>query len=163
MRSWLVLTSVLLLAACSGDDRGDGGSPAGDGPFAVGTLEETFVDGTRPTKANGDVPEKDSRTLFTRIYYPALGTPESRAVPGAAPATSEGPFPLIVFAHGFQALGDDVEVAYQVSAYYDPSAEGRVRWDEPRVGARWPLADVALSPKDAAAPDLPPDFEGVDA
>jgi dienelactone hydrolase len=37
----------------------------------------------------------------TEIRYPALGNPSRNDVRGALPATADGPFPLIVFAHGF--------------------------------------------------------------
>jgi fermentation-respiration switch protein FrsA (DUF1100 family) len=41
------------------------------------------------------------RSLTTIIRYPALGHPSRHARPGAAPARAAGPFPLIVFAHGY--------------------------------------------------------------
>lgn len=120
MRRRLALFCALLFAACGGGGGGGGASRSGDGPFAVGTTEITFVDTSRPTAANGDVPAKDSRTLFTRIYYPAVGTPESREVPGAAPANDEGPYPLVVFAHGFQAVSEvyrDIYIAWAEAGY----------------------------------------------
>jgi len=103
-----------LLAACGG---GVGTSSDPAGPFAVGVAQRTFVDETRPTAANGDVPAQDSRTLRTRIWYPAAGAQQRNAggelieVADAPPARTEGPFPLIVFAHGFQAV---VEVYRQL-------------------------------------------------
>jgi len=57
---------------------------------SVATITETFVDRTRPTAANGDCPKLTSRTLPTTISYPA-------------PGSTGGPYPLIVFAHGFGA------------------------------------------------------------
>jgi dienelactone hydrolase len=41
-----------------------------------------------------------ARTLLTYVRYPTAGAPGSDLA-GAAPATGRGPFPLIVFAHGF--------------------------------------------------------------
>ncbi len=41
------------------------------------------------------------RTLVTIVRYPALGKPTGGDHPGAPPATKGGPFPLIVFGHGF--------------------------------------------------------------
>ena len=35
------------------------------------------------------------------MRYPALGSPAATDVPNAPPAAANGPFPLIVFAHGF--------------------------------------------------------------
>ena len=67
--------------------------------FAVGLLTLRLVDTTR-TIALPDgttVP----RTLVTYVRYPALGAPSGTDVPGAAPARADGPFPLIVFGHGF--------------------------------------------------------------
>jgi len=59
------------------------------------------------------------------------------------------------FAHGYQSLEDDSEVTYQVSEYYHPESEGRLLWNDPAVGIRWPVADVVISEKDATAPALP--------
>ena len=60
------------------------------------------------------------------------------------------------FAHGFQTLEDDVEVAYQLSDYYDPGAEFGVRWNDPRFGIEWPIDGVVISDRDRSFPD----FEG---
>ena len=64
-------------------------------------------------------------------------------------------------AHGYQALTDGAEVIYQASAFYAPECEQQVRFDDPRFGIKWPVADPILSPKDAATPSLPSDFQGV--
>src|SRR5262249_25933694 len=66
------------------------------------------------------------------------------------------------FAHGFQTLEDDSEVIYQASAFYTPSAEGCVRYNDPLVNVRWPVAEVILSNKDANCPLLTPDFRGLE-
>ena len=58
------------------------------------------------------------------------------------------------FAHGFQTLEDDTDVAYMVSHPYTPGAEGGVRWDDPAFGIAWPLPVSTISPKDAAWPYL---------
>ena len=47
-------------------------------------------------------------------------------------------------AHSFQTLEDDSTIIYHVSAFYEPSFERGVRWNDPAVGVRWPLADQAL-------------------
>ncbi|NTW03459.1 MAG: dTDP-4-dehydrorhamnose 3,5-epimerase [Oscillochloris sp.] len=52
------------------------------------------------------------------------------------------------FAHGFQTLVDDVEVIYQVSQVYTPSAASGVRYDDPTFGITWPLPVSEISPKD---------------
>ncbi len=57
-------------------------------------------------------------------------------------------------AHGFQALSDDVEMAYQMTTAYVPGAERGVRWDDPTLAIPWPLADPILSDRDRALPSL---------
>jgi dTDP-4-dehydrorhamnose 3,5-epimerase len=57
------------------------------------------------------------------------------------------------FAHGFLTLGDDSEVAYQISSPYAPEAEGGIRWDDPGIGIDWPAAPVVLSDRDRGYPD----------
>lgn len=54
------------------------------------------------------------------------------------------------FAHGFQTLTDDADVAYQVSHPYTPGAEAGVRYDDPAFGIKWPLPVSTISDKDAA-------------
>lgn len=56
------------------------------------------------------------------------------------------------FAHGFQALTDDVAVTYLVSEFYTPEAEGGVRFDDPLFAIDWPLPVADISAKDAAWP-----------
>jgi dienelactone hydrolase len=81
--------------------------PGGEGRYAVGYHEETLVDASRSTPANGAVPAQSSRTLQTFVFYPATGRPPRKGVGGpsvrrdASPEHHGGPFPLIVFAHGF--------------------------------------------------------------
>lgn len=58
------------------------------------------------------------------------------------------------FAHGFQTLEDDTDVAYQVSYPYTPGAEAGLRWDDPTLGIDWPLPVGAISDKDAAWPPV---------
>jgi predicted dienelactone hydrolase len=70
-------------------------SSATDG---VGTVTDTFVDNTRSTPANGGVPEASTRTLVTKIWYPAAEGTVDAPREGATP--KDGPYPLIVFAHG---------------------------------------------------------------
>lgn len=54
-------------------------------------------------------------------------------------------------AHGYQALEGNSEVLYLVSSPYAPGVEQGIRWDDPRVGIEWPLAeDVQVSDKDAS-------------
>ena len=59
------------------------------------------------------------------------------------------------FAHGFLTLRDSTDVCYQVSGKYAPGAERGLRWDDPRVGIRWPFEPVLVSDKDRKHPDFP--------
>jgi dTDP-4-dehydrorhamnose 3,5-epimerase len=60
------------------------------------------------------------------------------------------------FAHGFCVLSDLADVAYKVSAYYDPAMESGFRFDDPAVGIEWPLpaAELIASARDQQAPTL---------
>ena len=57
-------------------------------------------------------------------------------------------------AHGFQALGDDTEIFYLVSAFYSSEAESGVRWDDSAFGIDWPLEPTEISDKDRSWPDF---------
>ena len=57
-------------------------------------------------------------------------------------------------AHGFQTLGDDTEVFYQISVFHHPASERGVRWNDPRCAIAWPVAPVIVSSRDAALPLL---------
>lgn len=58
------------------------------------------------------------------------------------------------FAHGFQVLAERAVFTYQCTAPYDASSEVGIRWDDPDIAIDWPIAEPALSPKDASAPRL---------
>lgn len=59
------------------------------------------------------------------------------------------------FAHGFQTLEDDTVIQYQVSARHASGAEAGLRWNDPKLGIRWPDCDGRiLSERDATAPLL---------
>jgi len=62
-------------------------------PLTVAATTIDFVDRSRPTVSGGETLSK-SRALTTRVWYPATG----------------GPWPLVVFAHGF-SVGPDPYVA----------------------------------------------------
>lgn len=64
------------------------------------------------------------------------------------------------FAHGFQALEDDTELLYLHTSFYDPSAEGGVRHDDPLLQIEWPLPVRNLSDRDLAHPFLESGFRG---
>lgn len=96
-----IAVAAAILVACGGSGRSAGAPsrPNPSGGFAVGRLAQTFVDTRRPTPANGNAPGQPTRTLETELLYPvAVG---SAAAGQPAPVAPGGPFPLVVFAHGF--------------------------------------------------------------
>jgi predicted dienelactone hydrolase len=76
----------------------------GGGPFAVGEVVIPFTDNSRTTTLQRR--RRVPRQLVTVVRYPALGAASDPDMRGAAPASAAGPFPLIVFAHGFRAAPD---------------------------------------------------------
>jgi dTDP-4-dehydrorhamnose 3,5-epimerase len=58
------------------------------------------------------------------------------------------------FAHGFCVLSEVADVAYKLSAYYDPAAEGSIAWNDPELAIDWPISDPILSERDRSAPRL---------
>jgi dTDP-4-dehydrorhamnose 3,5-epimerase len=55
------------------------------------------------------------------------------------------------FAHGFCVLSDVAEVLYKTSDFYSPTHEQGLRWDDPTLAVRWPVADPLLSDRDRRA------------
>ncbi|MHB1537308.1 MAG: alpha/beta hydrolase family protein [Solirubrobacteraceae bacterium] len=74
-------------------------------PFAVGLIRETFVEPRKTVQyGNG---ETGPRELVTEIRYPATGpagAPGAHAIEKDAPATQGGPYPLVIFGHGFERM-----------------------------------------------------------
>jgi dTDP-4-dehydrorhamnose 3,5-epimerase len=59
------------------------------------------------------------------------------------------------FAHGFYALTDDATLNYKTTDYYNATADGTIRWDDPQIGIEWPFtSEPIVSGKDQAAPAL---------
>jgi len=58
------------------------------------------------------------------------------------------------FAHGFQCLSDNCELFYQMSEFYVPELARGLRWNDPQVGIRWPIAEAKLSERDQGLPLL---------
>jgi dTDP-4-dehydrorhamnose 3,5-epimerase len=59
-----------------------------------------------------------------------------------------------LFAHGYQTKTDNVEVFYQMQAFYAPESATGVRFDDPKLGISWPLATTLVGDKDRAWPLL---------
>jgi predicted dienelactone hydrolase len=97
---WIVLVVVILLAvSCSVLTLGKQPQPFPPGSSSEAALlpgslevqryEETFIDDSRPTSANGDYPGAATRTLEGLVWHPATN--------------AAGPYPLIVYSHGFSS------------------------------------------------------------
>ncbi len=112
----LALAGLALLITLSASGPSRTGSPKGrtgggtahraaaDGPFAVGLRVQRLVDHSRSvTLADGT---SGPRTLPTYIRYPAVGAAGATDVRDAPAARASGPFPLVVFGHGFDVAPD---------------------------------------------------------
>ena len=60
------------------------------------------------------------------------------------------------FLHGFCTLEDETEVVYKVTAYYSPSHDAGVVWNDPDLRINWPIDvhSIVLSDKDQRHPRL---------
>jgi dTDP-4-dehydrorhamnose 3,5-epimerase len=58
------------------------------------------------------------------------------------------------FAHAYCALTEECEVFYKTTGYYSPQHDRGIRWNDPALNIRWPVAELVLSAKDASAPLL---------
>lgn len=65
--------------------------------------------------------------------------------------SSENMLQLLVpigFAHGFTVLSETAEIQYKQSAYYTPSSEGGIIWNDPELAITWSIQNPVLSEKD---------------
>jgi len=58
------------------------------------------------------------------------------------------------FARGFCVLSDVAEIQYKCTGIYSNKGESGIRWDDPKIGVKWPINDVVLSDKDRNAQNL---------
>lgn len=58
------------------------------------------------------------------------------------------------FAHGYQTLTDNAEVAYMLGQVYSPAHARGLRHDDQTVGIKWPLTLTVISERDAKLPSL---------
>lgn len=65
------------------------------------------------------------------------------------------------FAHGFQALTDEVQLLYMHTVAWAPSCEAGVRHDDPRLAVAWPLPATVLSDRDRGYRLIDDAFTGV--
>lgn len=76
-------------------------------PFALGVTRLTVEDSARGTMARGPTPALRTRTIPLTIYYPVAGRADAPVVENAPAAP--GPFPLMIFAHGYSITAADYE------------------------------------------------------
>jgi predicted esterase len=106
-----LVAATLGLAACGSaapHSVGKGAAPSArpGGPFAVGRRTVTFVDPSRPTPPNGNVPESPHRALEVIIEYPTAGTADP-AHESADATPLPGRHPTVIYVHGFGAHADN--------------------------------------------------------
>jgi dTDP-4-dehydrorhamnose 3,5-epimerase len=53
-----------------------------------------------------------------------------------------------MFAHGFQTLEEGTEVFYQMSQFYAPKLAQGIRYNDPKIGIKWPLPVTSISDLD---------------
>jgi dTDP-4-dehydrorhamnose 3,5-epimerase len=58
------------------------------------------------------------------------------------------------FAHGYQTLSDETDVAYDLSTPYVAAAARGVRYDDAELAIPWPFPVTSLSDRDAALPAI---------
>lgn len=67
------------------------------------------------------------------------------------------------YAHGFQALTDDVELIYMHTMFYHPDAESGLNPFDPALAIEWPLSVTNVSARDEGFSMVDSTFVGVDA
>lgn len=65
------------------------------------------------------------------------------------------------FAHGFQTLEENCELLYFHTEVYSPEYEGSVKFNDPKIGIKWPLKATDLSDKDKNLPNIPENYMGI--
>ncbi|MEO7433192.1 MAG: dTDP-4-dehydrorhamnose 3,5-epimerase family protein [Dokdonella sp.] len=65
------------------------------------------------------------------------------------------------FAHGFQALSDDVQLLYMHTTAWTPANEAGILHDDLMISIPWPLAVTSISEKDRCYKPIDPSYGGV--
>ncbi|MCK4544557.1 dTDP-4-dehydrorhamnose 3,5-epimerase [candidate division WOR-3 bacterium] len=52
------------------------------------------------------------------------------------------------FAHGYAVLSNEVILTYKCTAYYNPSSEITIIWNDPDIGIEWGINNPIISEKD---------------
>jgi dTDP-4-dehydrorhamnose 3,5-epimerase len=58
------------------------------------------------------------------------------------------------FAHGFQTLKDKTSLIYHHTEFYNPNYEAGVRFNDEKIGIKWPLEVTEISERDLIHPLL---------
>lgn len=58
------------------------------------------------------------------------------------------------FAHGFAVLSEVATILYQCDAFYEPTHDAGITWNDSEIDVRWPVANPILSEKDQRLPSL---------
>lgn len=58
------------------------------------------------------------------------------------------------FSRGFCVLSDYAEIEYLCTGIYNKSAESGIRWNDPEIDIKWPIAEPIISEKDEKAQTL---------
>ena len=66
------------------------------------------------------------------------------------------------FAHGFQTLEENCELFYLHTEFYSPEYEGGIRYNDPKIGIKWPLEVRDISERDKELPLLSNEFQGIE-
>jgi predicted dienelactone hydrolase len=106
------------------------------GPHAVGSVDRTLVDGSRPTPAHGDFSGASSRTLETTLWFPL---------------DAGGAHPLLVYSHGFMSMRSE---AVLVAEHLASHGTVVISADYPATNFRAPggpnIADAVSQPGDVS-------------
>ena len=85
------------------------------GPLTAATMDVTFEDKSRPIPTTANQSGAPSRTLVTTIYYPSSGP---APLTGASPLATGGPFPMLMYSHGYSSnRGEAARVANRLASY----------------------------------------------
>jgi dTDP-4-dehydrorhamnose 3,5-epimerase len=65
------------------------------------------------------------------------------------------------FAHGFQALEENSELLYLVTAFYNKKSESGIYCQDPQININWKLPVTEISEKDKNAKRIDENFKGL--